>query len=83
MGLDRDHLPIRWSVKAKSTSWRVAVEWREASTKDAGWREEDMEDEGSGGAAEGRERVREDAWAYIGRQRGGKTGSCYACERQP
>ena len=39
-------VPIKQSVKAEPTSWRVAVEWREASTKDAGWREGDMEEEG-------------------------------------
>jgi len=37
-------LPIKQSLKAKSTSWRVAVEWREASTKDAGWREDGIEE---------------------------------------
>jgi len=52
------HSPIKQSVKARSTSRRVAVEWREASTKDAGWREEDMEGRRSGG----------------GRLRGGKFG---------
>ena len=59
----RGDSPIRQSVKAKSTSSRVAEEWREASTRDAGWTEGDMEEEEW--MAVGRELCREEAWSYI------------------
>jgi len=66
----RGRLPIKQSVRAKSTSWSVAVEWREASTKDAGWREEDMYER----AAEGRAVWRGRHGLIFGTQRDGKPG---------
>ena len=48
------HSPIKQSVEAKSSSsWSVAEEWREGSTKDAGWREEDMRGRSRGGGVIG------------------------------
>lgn len=46
--------PIKQSFRAKPTSSRVAVEWREGWTKDAGWREEDIFGRTRGGMAEER-----------------------------
>lgn len=71
--------PIKQSVKAKSTSWRVAAEWREASTKDAGWREEDME-AGRSGRMAGGGSFGEKRHGLISGDKGRE--ACYACGRQ-
>ena len=79
-GVLRGPSPIKQSAKAKSTSWRVAVEWREASTKDAGWREEDMDDRRSGGQLRNGSFDSERHGLIFGRQRAGKSDRLELCQ---
>ena len=79
-----ESLPIKQSFKAKSTSRRVAVEWREAWTKDAGWREDGMEERRSSSG-----RLRNGNFGgkrhglIFGRQRDGRQDLCCDSGRPP